>query len=875
MSLTVAQHFGGAKVYRIALIGCTGAGKTCLLAALGAVSGPHVTARRLRALPDAASAASGDGVTAFNQGNETLGRAEQDMRAGRQPAATDPSRPPLLAVYELSVPGRGQLTVEVADYSGELLNSRATNETGRRALAEICRDCDAVVVLADAPQKDRHGASHTHMAAVRACFSEWVTGARGGVKVPIPVALVFTMFDRRVRHGATADERAAALAHLLESDEYGDLVRELRNVCDVFQEFAASAFGGRVPPTAGSAGDSPLSFPTNTFGLQPPFVWACAEADKRKAAELREQCDSYRWLVPGWRGGFKLATRARALAPRMHDGTEEQRTTRAVARRAWRKGTSRLGALVATVLLLAAVVDASFGSSPRRDRDAVRSLSTPDPEYDTAVRSLADYAGSPWFRHRLNKWVFLDSREAHEHVTRAETAREQWQWDAAQSTTDRGDKYDRLLKFKTRYPNGSRASEADRLIKEEETLRVNEERATAQARREREHNELLARLEDQYTATVKQINNDLELASTQNSEPGLVAVQKRLRALRPESPLPDTHERIESRGTLDKQITDKLGALTKDDKERARLKAEQELRTKWLRDYRDVVDRWNALDLKGAAELVEEKKTAYAGLPDYHVYRDQFAAGVLAHVGAKVEQAKNKQDIAELKATIDKIEAALGCAQLKLLVTDQSSLNKLSERRGELVTTHDRALYSKFTDEPTAEKAEAYLRATLRDTMKDAVRAYVNALKQFSAPHTVKVKLTIGWGNWPGGTHNQMALYHQKGRSPEWIQSHVWPKIAGKPNDDTEVESPEIPDVVPDQPFKFSFDVQRISGTFISDTYVVEAMATDDAPLASDFRNGKTFALKPNPGSKDPKAHVTVAMTGLPPVPTVPAWREK
>src|SRR5262245_6866874 len=164
MARSVARFLEGKqRVYRFGLYGRSGAGKTCILAALNlarAANPDGFSCVRLSALPGVKPPAGPpeswqidrDPVAAFYAGNDFLGRAEDALRAGDLPPPND-RQPPYLMVYEVTVPGRGNVRVELLDYAGELTDARNINrERLADLLREHLRELDGIFVLAETPR---------------------------------------------------------------------------------------------------------------------------------------------------------------------------------------------------------------------------------------------------------------------------------------------------------------------------------------------------------------------------------------------------------------------------------------------------------------------------------------------------------------------------------------------------------------------------------------------------------------------------------------------------------------------------------------------------------------------------------------------------
>src|SRR5438105_14844154 len=153
MTLSVARYFQAPKVYRIALFGGKSSGKTSLLAALGMIGRPPhplgYTCARQEQLPRLREAARPGGdpdgwvpdelrrnpVKSFVRANRWIEAAEARLRAGKQPRGNEAAEPPLLLVYQFAAPDHGEVTVEMFEFAGELLNPHNSAADNRAILA--------------------------------------------------------------------------------------------------------------------------------------------------------------------------------------------------------------------------------------------------------------------------------------------------------------------------------------------------------------------------------------------------------------------------------------------------------------------------------------------------------------------------------------------------------------------------------------------------------------------------------------------------------------------------------------------------------------------------------------------------------------------
>jgi hypothetical protein len=102
----------------------------------------------------------------------------------------------------------------------------------------------------------------------------------------------------------------------------------------------------------------------------------------------------------------------------------------------------------------------------------------------------------------------------------------------------------------------------------------------------------------------------------------------------------------------------------------------------------------------------------------------------------------------------------------KLLVPETVHLNRLLNLRQMLVRHHDRILYTRFRDNPSAEAADAFQRGALGDAMGDVMgdamknesRAYRDYCTKLDQPQALKLFVSVRWGTWARRATNEVTV---------------------------------------------------------------------------------------------------------------------
>lgn len=302
---TVAPYLASGKVYRVAVLGGPGSGKTCLLAVLGLTGREDSTNRtcvRLDRLPglsdadrpdpdtiDAPEEVRRNPVRAFFRADTWLRAAERELSAGRPPEANPATLPPLLAVYTFAHPDRGELTLEVIDFPGELLRASSSERANVAAVRAFFDHLDGLLILAEVP--DGEGGCPPFDELLRV-FAAWTDGQKSGPRRDLPVAIVFNKWDRRGKLDATPSEREAEVEALLrDSVSHRNVLNAVSPRVAACSAFAASAFGQRE----GASGSERPAGPPSPYGVEQPFLWVCRESDRLVHARMMEEAKHLQW----------------------------------------------------------------------------------------------------------------------------------------------------------------------------------------------------------------------------------------------------------------------------------------------------------------------------------------------------------------------------------------------------------------------------------------------------------------------------------------------------------------------------------------------------------------------------------------------------
>ena len=374
------------KVYRIALYGHSGSGKTCILAALAMERLPHPNGLSCIWL-----------TSGQEEGRKWLKDAINAFE-NQQVPAPNPTGRHLSFEFSFSADGR-DYPVEMIDYAGELVNPALSDNENAKLLVEHLKGMDALLVLAPAPRPGESDSklSDDLLAITRTFRSLCEKVGEHRTQLDIPVVMLVNMWDRMHGLKFLAPEFGVA-ATLPDSDSgvhsskqfnmeneqqrlqqlfYSDsllshrsLYNALRNSLPEqdFAVFPVSAIGFcEKVSTDSHQFERPKHLkPLHSFGLEDSFVWALRRRDQLDIAHLENEANQLvaaklsQW-TPWPRLG--LLRQGKALLRRFPRSSELYKKTHVIVHQLrmsfwWR--TSMAAVYVLSAALIAeAVVDAT------------------------------------------------------------------------------------------------------------------------------------------------------------------------------------------------------------------------------------------------------------------------------------------------------------------------------------------------------------------------------------------------------------------------------------------------------------------------------------------------------------------------------------
>jgi len=262
------------KIYRFALFGMSGSGKTCLLTAMGMVCRPTTDGSCCSPLPAhrLASPEVQEGWATLQENARNFSNVGElpkpnEVKLGNFPRYR----------YVYTDPKIGTAYFEIIDYTGGLTHhSHFRHEDSTELLKHLTEhDIDAIIVLVSAPKEGQEQSDiPDEIATISKAFN--FMQSQRATEHHYPIALALTKWDRRWERNETippndADAEAGRLAQFMAQctayQTVRNILKEFAGNEECFKMFPVSALGRC------SDGRSPDIVPLEAYGLPFVFGW--------------------------------------------------------------------------------------------------------------------------------------------------------------------------------------------------------------------------------------------------------------------------------------------------------------------------------------------------------------------------------------------------------------------------------------------------------------------------------------------------------------------------------------------------------------------------------------------------------------------------
>lgn len=482
------------KVYRIATYGGKASGKTCILAALTLTrpanpSGLTCTwiAEKPKSLVPGESLPPDDPYLA---GWHWIYSQRELLSNGELPEA-NPTTNILKYQFNITSPGEGIKSIELIDYSGELILS---GDELKDKLKKHMRECDGIMVLAEVPRKNADGtALAIELENLKQAFSSLVTEKSKGAKEDWPIALLLNKWDRLASTApANAAEAEKGVQEFLSQTPrpiHGQLVDTLTNVVPegFMKSFAASAFGAHTIGPSGKEIPRLNHGMLESYGLENPLVWLVERADALEARQIAKAVEEASnpinplQLVFGndvqaaaIQSGnvFGLSTRKGLAAcdsylMRISGKSPHGRQVKEARSTLRKNGLYQIAMAIFTLFTLINVIGLATDYPKATDVEFIltgKNRTVTQEEVKNAESWALSYAHESTWLRLASQWLILSRSKAETLVKESLEKRDDMAWEEVSKDKSNGNQYELAKRYLADFPAGKHQNEANAII---------------------------------------------------------------------------------------------------------------------------------------------------------------------------------------------------------------------------------------------------------------------------------------------------------------------------------------------------------------------------------------------------------------------------
>jgi len=855
------------NTYKFALFGIKSSGKTCILSvlALPRVSNPKgFTCTWIEHVPGhEISTNSAETINAedpFVVGAKWLKESKELLKKGDLPAPTEITNI-MRFLFEFSSKENGSISVELIDYSGELLVTRADTAT---KLKKIMRDCDGLLVLAEVPKPDSESGDLAYgLDDLSKAFATLAKERESGPKQEWPIALLFNKWDRRLdgKEAITSIGQEAIDNYLSESPEppHKSLVDKITNLIgnENIRCFPISAFGSHditqdgkeVPKTHGQM--------LKTINLEDGFIWLAERSDTLKVKMLLEASKKTSWwmthqLIIGVSPDFNVAqssaiknwfcgisarkgiNAAWDISHKLPAESEIKEKANKIFRIFRLKALAQLASFILMIILSAEFLEIGYDGVMYREIIARRE--NPAVDENILVKDeewLTSYYVSPTYRHFLSRIFVLTKNQAKTKTVEWKNKREDEAYKKILKAIEAKDEPNVLLyaeEYIKGFPNGKYSSEVAIIIGAGRTKDGNKRN-------------------DDYLNILESDINSIDINSPVVTKDVLLEKCKFLTEnifKLPFSPPAETAGVKQNvlRELVVKKRDEIIIAIIKEDLE------------KFKQRYNELITKENVLD---SAKLLVSRKE-----PDIDMLKDDFRSKAPSIILKNATAYLNNKEYDMARKKTNEIDDG---NVINLLTTEQIKFVRIIDPK--INMAEDKHLYEQFKKYMSKTTLDNYLEKAPLKTMKKEVDEYKSYLGKSMGEVEVSINCTrIDWGSefWS-------RFYNYDNDVEVLVNGKI---IISKNSIRSQANSSSSQ--IGSGKLKISLD-KSIEITIKNTTsYGLAIIGTMDGGKGSysgsisELQSSKTIDLKPSDNAFTNKA--TIVLNGIPMAPFLPDWKD-
>ncbi len=674
------------KVYRLALYGLSASGKTCVLATLAMPRYPHPLGYSCLWHGIEVSDEPIKPPRLMHRSQKWMEEAINKLSQQKLPAP-NPRGDDFIFEYDFTASTHQTFRIQLADYSGELINPNVSKSTLAKNLRQKFIEMDGILVLAEAPFRDGPvQKAYPDLYPLRQAFSLLRCETQDCVTLEVPLALLITKWDRYsdIDYANPAYEQSK-----LEEFFNSNPPPPHKGLCDVlrfsvtkgnFKVFPVSALGNTkcVQLENGNFVERPLQVnPINAFGLEDAFIWL---AQQRDAIDL-QKFQTQNALISKQKG-LELLNRF----PKDSEQAKQINTLLQESQKVKKRRT--IYAIIALAAFWFAAETAIDMMNYRHHHIAVNNPHATHKQLENAEKWFTSYIAAPDFRHPISKF-FLSREKAQSILTELQAQRDQLLWMPIEKALNVNlqTAFAPASEYLKYYPYGQHAQEA-------QDIKL---RAEIQ-QQQQENEEAFHKIDSEVQEHSQDINKLSQLLED-------------LRNL-PLHPQAETPEMRQWRIVLEKQLSKQL----------TQLKNQQE----WERFYEDYDKKMQAGDFLAAAQLFENSPQNSR----FNELKEIFKRKVIQAIEQKLkDEDYSKAD--ELLKTYAKFPAEL-----------RADESKVATLQYQIYERQDEALYNAVKKHRDVNHILRYLQNAPLQRMAKEVSAYKMAYLDRIEP-SVMLKLQL------------------------------------------------------------------------------------------------------------------------------------
>lgn len=743
----------GKKVFRLALYGVRGSGKTCILAALTlprAVNPKGFTCTWIEEVAghEFPKGSPSTWVTSdpFHIGWKWLHAQRAHLKSGDLPEPNKASQETMRFVFDFGSKEHGRQQIELIDYSGELLTATASELA--KNLREIMRECDGLLILAEVPFPGRDQTSDAeNLEKLKGAFLKILDERAAGAKADWPIALLFNKWDRRLDFASmpTDSGQGEIKAFLAETPQpaQAPLANMIANVVgeENMRCFPVSAFGASQIRPDGMEAPRNQGVLLNSFNLEDGFIWVAQHSDQLLLKKLSETFKNTPWWtfwqlfigaqadVPEaksspmkhWGRGvsaFKGIAASFHFMRRISLSNALYPQAKNVLKQFAIKAAVQFLVFIFSLMAIEAIID---GSNNREVQVTLENPAATKDQVNSAEVWLQGYAVSPKYRHMLSTILVLNRTEASNQLGKFRKKHDEIAWKSVEEVKDHLVKIQVAKKYLEDFPNGAHRSKAQELV-DEDAVRI-------KVLANQDHLESIGR---KISAINGQSSDGNSLSAAREKLDDLFEAIAKL-------PHPETN--TDTISTKQKDLRASWRKMSEEINQRT-LKLSWE---EFKKTYRGLMDRRNVAD---AADALANREPKDKNLNDLEA---DFVERAPAIIKDKKVEAIKRRGWKEARGCL---ELATHPSVVKLLPADQ--LKEISGWKYEIDELEDQDLYGqilKFQPQ-CSDQVDAYLKSAPLKKMQPQVVGYKEYLKLMGGKMDLTLNLaSIRWDtNYYSGT---------------------------------------------------------------------------------------------------------------------------